>query len=424
MTAATDTIIRNCVHCGFCTATCPTYVLLGDECDSPRGRIQLIKNMFVKGGAPDAQTVKHIDRCLSCLSCTTTCPSGVDYAHLIDDAREYVEDHYRRPISDRVLRWLLATVLPRPQFMRAAMLFAPLGALVQRFLPKSLSAMVDLAGSVQATTERLLSVYPAIEPRRWRVALLQGCVQDVVARHVHHATIRFLTRHHTEIVIAEKAGCCGALPLHMGRKSAARTMARAAIDAWWSEINGNGLDAIIVNASGCGSALKDYAILLGDDPAYAAKAARVAALACDLSEFSCQLDLRADMPGLPRSIAYHPACSLSHGQKVKAQPKQLLRDLGFDILPIAEDHLCCGSAGTYSILQPEIAGQLRSRKVLAIEATKAKLMVSGNVGCNSYLADRLTMPVINMAELLDWATGGPTPSAVEIALCKQQYQDD
>ncbi len=412
MTAAAQDIIRSCVHCGFCTATCPTYVLLGDECDSPRGRIQLIKKMFAKGGAPDRQTVKHIDRCLSCLSCTTTCPSGVDYAHLIDDARAYVESNYQRPVHERALRWLLAMVLPRRGVMRAALLMAPLGRLLQPLLPRSLSAMVSLAKNIRGVNAPLLAVNLAVEPRRWRVALLQGCVQDVVARHVHHATVRFLTRHHVEVVIVPQAGCCGALPLHMGRKATAQQMARAAVDAWWPEIDNGGLDAIIVNASGCGTTLKDYANLLGDDPEYAAKAAKIAVLTKDLSEFSGQLSLKTDSSFSPLNVAYHAACSLNHGQKVKSQPKQLLAQLGCKISPIADEHLCCGSAGTYSILQPVIAERLRARKVSSIEATKADLMVSGNVGCNTYMAEELKMPVLNMAELLDWATGGPMPEVM------------
>ena len=412
MTTAVQDIIRSCVHCGFCTATCPTYVLLGDECDSPRGRIQLIKKMFAKGGAPDRQTVKHIDRCLSCLSCTTTCPSSVDYAHLIDDARDYIESNYRRPVHQRALRWLLAAVLPRRGVMRAALRTAPLGRLLQPLLPRSLSAMVSLAKNVHAGDAPLLPVNLAVEPRQWRVVLLQGCVQDVVARHVHHATVRFLTRHHVEVVIVPQAGCCGALPLHMGRKTEAQEMARAAVDAWWPEIEDGRLDAIIVNASGCGTTLKDYANLLGDDPEYAPKAAKVAMLTKDLSEFSSQLSLKTDNDFAPLNVAYHPACSLNHGQKVRSQPKQLLAQLGCDIREIADEHLCCGSAGTYSILQPEIADRLRARKVGTIEATNADLMVSGNVGCNTYMASELNMPVLNIAELLDWATGGPTPQAI------------
>ncbi len=412
MTTAAQDIIRSCVHCGFCTATCPTYVLLGDECDSPRGRIQLIKKMFAKGGAPDRQTVKHIDRCLSCLSCTTTCPSGVDYAHLIDDARAYVESNYQRPVHERALRWLLATVLPRRGVMRAALRIAPLGRLLQPLLPRSLSAMLAMANNIRSNDTPLLPVNLAVEPRQLRVALLQGCVQDVVARHVHHATVRFLTRHHVEVVIVPQAGCCGALPLHMGRKAAAQEMARTAIDAWWPEVDDGGLDAIIVNASGCGTTLKDYANLLEDDPEYAAKAAKTAMLTEDLSEFACQLSLKADNDFLPLNVAYHPACSLNHGQRVKSQPKKLLTQLGCNILPIADEHLCCGSAGTYSILQPELADRLRARKVGTIEATKADLMVSGNVGCNTYMAGELNMPVLNMAELLDWATGGPMPEVM------------
>lgn len=406
-------IIRSCVHCGFCTATCPTYVLLNDERDSPRGRIQLIKAMLDKGGAPDPVTVRHIDRCLSCLACTTTCPSGVDYMHLIDAARTHIETHYRRPFHERMLRRLLATVLPRPGLLRLALRLAPFGKPFARLLPARLAAMLKLADGLHLDRRPLAPVNPAAGAKpQQRVALLTGCVQDVVARHVHHATIRLLNRAGVEIVAPPHGGCCGAITHHLGFHAPAQAAARNLIDQWEAVRRTGGLDAILINASGCGTVIKDYGTLLADDASYAAKAAYVAKLAVDVSEYCAGLALarRADLPRL--TVAYHPACSLNHGQKIKTQPLALLERMGFSIVRIAEEHLCCGSAGTYNILQPEIASQLKARKCAAVAATGADVLVSGNVGCNTQLAGDIPMPVVNLAELLDWATGGPLPPAM------------
>ncbi len=415
-------IVRSCVHCGFCTATCPTYVLLGDERDSPRGRIQLIKAMLAKGGAPDPVAVKHIDRCLSCLACTTTCPSGVDYMHLIDGARAYIQTHHRRPIGERGLRWLLALVLPRPGLLRLGLALAPLVRPIAGLLPRRLAVLAGLAaaahvpGVAAADRRAVAAVNPAAAsgpaPAAGRVALLTGCVQDVVARHVHHATVRLLNRAGVTVVAPAPATCCGALAHHLGREAAALASARQLLDRLDAEISGAGLDAVIINASGCGTVMKDYGHMFADDPVYAAKAARVAALVRDVSEYCAALPL-APRPGLPPlAVAYHPACSLNHGQRVRDEPRALIARMGFVLRPFAEEHLCCGSAGTYNILQPELAGQLRARKSAAIAATAADIMVSGNVGCNTQLAGALAMPVVNTAELLDWATGGPLPPAM------------
>jgi glycolate oxidase iron-sulfur subunit len=410
-TAQTEKILRACVHCGFCTATCPTYVLLGDELDSPRGRIYLVKNMLETGAAPAPETVKHIDRCLSCLACMTTCPSGVNYMHLIDHGRRYIEEHYRRPAIDRALRWLLGAVLSRPKWFRLALLGAAVARFLAPVLPRRLRPILELApASVPAPSPwDRPQVFPAEGPARMRVALLSGCAQQVLKPEINAATIRLLTRHGCEIVIAEGSGCCGSLTHHLGQEDAALAFARANIDAWERMRRAGGLDAIVVNASGCGTTVKDYAFMLRDDPAYAEKAARVSRLARDVTEIAAELGLKpGDGSG---RVAYHSACSLQHGQKLHRQPKELLAAAGFEPVDIPEGHLCCGSAGTYNLLQPELAGRLRDRKLGNIAKTGADFVAAGNIGCITQLASG-GVPVVHTVELLDWATGGPRPPAL------------
>ncbi len=411
-TQASERILRACVHCGFCTATCPTYVLLGDELDSPRGRIYLIKNMLEAGGPVAPETVTHIDRCLSCLACMTTCPSGVNYMHLVDHGRRHVEQHYRRPPVERLLRRTLGAVLARPDWfrtaLRAAALAKPFGAL----LPPRLRAMLDLAPArvPQSSPVDRPQIFPAIGERRRRVALLAGCAQQVVTPQINEATIRLLTRHGCEVVVAEGSGCCGSLPHHLGQEQPALSFAKANIDVWERERETGGLDAIVVNASGCGTTVKDYGFMLREDPAYAEKAARVSGLARDISEVAASLGLTRqidEVRGL--RVAYHSACSLQHGQKLHREPRALLAELGFDAVDIPEGHLCCGSAGTYNLLQPELAGALRERKLANIALTGARVVAAGNVGCITQLAARASIPVVHPVELLDWATGGPIP---------------
>jgi len=406
-----DKILRACVHCGFCTATCPTYVLLGDELDSPRGRIYLIKDMLEQAKPATRQIVKHIDRCLSCLSCMTTCPSGVNYMHLVDHGRAWIEETYRRPWLDRQLRRLLALVLPRPGLFRLALLGAILAKPLAPLLPQRLRPMLALA------PEHLPSPSPVDKPqvfaaegaRRKRVALLNGCAQQVLAPAINEATIRLLTRHGCEVVVAEGAGCCGALVHHLGKTEASHAAARANIDAWTREIDGVGLDAIIVNTSGCGTTLKDYGFMLREDAAYAAKAAAVSARAKDVSEIMTELGLGAVPAPSGLTVAYHAACSLQHGQQIRTEPKALLAAAGFTVKEVPEAHLCCGSAGTYNLLQPEIAGQLKARKLANILGTQPDLIAAGNIGCITQLASGTGVPVIHTVELLDWATGGPKP---------------
>jgi glycolate oxidase iron-sulfur subunit len=417
--AESEKILRKCVHCGFCTATCPTYVTLGNELDSPRGRIYLIKDMLENGRPADKQIVTHIDRCLSCLSCMTTCPSGVNYMHLVDHARAHIEQTYTRPLADRLIRQVLAFTLPYPRRFRAALSLAKLGRPFAGLLArvpalKPLTAMLKLApASVPAPS-------PVSRPgrhtpkgeKRGRVALLTGCAQSVLEPGINEATVRLLNRLGVEVVVPEGEGCCGALVHHMGKEDAALAAARKNVDAWTRQIEQGGLDAIVITASGCGTTIKDYGFMLRLDPAYADKAAKVSALAKDVTEFLATLDLPAPSvrPGL--TVAYHSACSMQHGQKITRQPKELLARAGFVVKEPREGHLCCGSAGTYNILQPEISARLRDRKVKNIEATGAALVATGNIGCITQIASAAKLPVVHTVALLDWAYGGPKPKGV------------
>ena len=412
-TARANEILRACVHCGFCTATCPTYQVLGDELDSPRGRIYLIKDMLENERVPDPTTVKHIDRCLSCLACMTTCPSGVHYMHLVDHARAYIEEHYDRPWGDRALRWLLARILPYPGRFRLALLGAKIGRPFARLLPDPrLRAMLEMAPKRIPPVSRNddpQSFAPEV-PRKTRVALMTGCAQKALNTDINDATIRLLTRLGCEVVVARGAGCCGALTHHMGKTGESHAAAAKNIRAWTAEIDGAGLDAIVVNTSGCGTTVKDYGHMFRNDP-LAAEAARVSELAMDISELLMTLDLpeSADK-GL--CVAYHAACSLQHGQKIKTHPKTLLKRAGFTVAEPADSHLCCGSAGTYNLMQPEISGQLKARKVTTLEAVSPDVIAAGNIGCMMQIGSGTGVPVVHTVELLDWATGGPTPPAL------------
>lgn len=411
--ALADGIIRKCVHCGFCTATCPTYVLRGDENDSPRGRIYLIKAMLESGQPASSAVATHVDRCLSCLSCMTTCPSGVDYMHLVDIARARIEASYPRTWADRMLRRLLNAVLPYPQRFRTAMALAWLAKPLAVVLPRGrLTAMLGLAPAGAAAAPLKPQVFPAQGARRMRVALLAGCVQQVVAANINAATIRLLTRHGCEVVIAAGAGCCGALTHHLGREAEAQAFARRNVAAWLRERDQHGLDAIIVNASGCGTVLKDYGHMLRNDPQWAEGAAAVAALVKDVSEVMAELGLQPGAVGEGTVVAYHAACSLQHGQRVRRQPQMLLREAGFIVREPAEGHLCCGSAGVYNILEPAMARQLRDRKAARIEDTGPQIIAAGNVGCIVQISGGTRLPVVHTVELLDWATGGPRPSGL------------
>jgi glycolate oxidase iron-sulfur subunit len=411
--ASSESIVRKCVHCGFCTATCPTYVLLGDELDSPRGRIYLMKEMLEKNRPADAETVKHIDRCLSCLACMTTCPSGVNYMHLVDHARHHIARTYRRPLADRLLRAQLAFTLPHPARFRVALRAGSLGKMFARFLPSRLRTMLDLAPArvPPASPVDRPQVFAAKGKRVVRVALLNGCAQQVIAPQINEATIRLLTRHGCEVVVARGAGCCGALTHHMGQD--ADGFAKANIDAWIAERDRAGLDAVVINASGCGTTVKDYGFMLRSDPAYAAKAAAISAMTKDITELMTEIGLMPSVITTGQRVAYHSSCSLQHGQKVTRQPKALLSQAGFAAVDVPEAHLCCGSAGTYNLLQPEIAMRLRDRKVSNIAKVAPQIIAAGNIGCMTQISSGTQTPVVHTAELLDWATGGPKPAVLE-----------
>ncbi|MEO9652177.1 MAG: glycolate oxidase subunit GlcF [Roseobacter sp.] len=408
-------ILRTCVHCGFCTATCPTYQVLGDELDSPRGRIYLIKDMLENDRDPDVKTVKHIDRCLSCLACMTTCPSGVHYMHLVDHAREYIEQRYKRPFSDRALRWVLARILPHPMRFRIALLGAKIGRPFAGLMPdERLRAMLEMA------PRHIPPVSPNDDPQtfqpkavqKMRVALMTGCAQKALNTDINDATIRILTRLGCEVVVAEGAGCCGALTHHMGKADESHAAAAKNIVAWSREMDAKGLDAIVINTSGCGTTVKDYGHMFRNDPDLAENAARVSNAAMDISEVLMKLTIpEGDDKNLV--VAYHAACSLQHGQQIKTYPKDLLRRVGFTIVEPSDPHLCCGSAGTYNLMQPEISKQLKARKIQTLEAKNPQVIAAGNIGCMMQIGSGTGIPIVHSVELLDWATGGPKPPALD-----------
>ena len=412
--ARANDILRACVHCGFCTATCPTYQVLGDELDSPRGRIYLIKDMLENQRTPDARTVKHIDRCLGCLACMSTCPSGVHYMHLLDEARHYISRHYKRPLGDRALRWVLAQVLPYPMRFRLALLGAKIARPLRGLIPDArLRAMLDMVPKSIPPVSRNddPQTFAPAAPKRKRVALMTGCAQKALNTDINDATIDLLTRLGCEVVVAKGAGCCGALTHHMGQDTPAKASAAANIRAWCAEMDSAGLDAIVINTSGCGTTVKDYGTMfartdLADD------AARVAALACDITELLAQQDMGAAQAPEGMTVAYHAACSLQHGQQIKTTPKDLLKAAGFTVVEPADSHLCCGSAGTYNLMQPEIANQLKARKVKTLIAKSPDVIAAGNIGCMMQIGSAAGVPVVHTVELLNWAAGGPKPRAL------------
>ncbi|SER67191.1 glycolate oxidase iron-sulfur subunit [Tranquillimonas rosea] len=442
-TARSNEVLRACVHCGFCTATCPTYHVLGDELDSPRGRIYLIKDMLENDRPADEKTVKHIDRCLSCLACMTTCPSGVHYMHLVDHARAHIERTYTRPRFERVLRWTLSRILPYPGRFRAALTAAKLGRPFARLMPDArLRAMLEMAPRRLPPVSRNddPQVFPAEGARRKRVALMTGCAQRALNTDINDATIRLLTRLGCEVVVAEGMGCCGALVHHMGRTSESHAAAEQNIRAWLAEDRHDPLDAIVINTSGCGTTVKDYGHMFRNDP-LADDAARVSALAQDVSEVLADLMPGADAAtgqpakeGIegtdapaghgvyapvapqgdgPMRVAYHAACSLQHGQQIKSHPKDLLKRAGFEVVEPADSHLCCGSAGTYNLMQPVISAKLKDRKLKTLKAKAPDVIAAGNIGCMMQLAGGAEVPVVHTVELIDWATGGPRPPAMD-----------
>ena len=419
-TAEIDRILRKCVHCGFCTATCPTYVLLGDERDSPRGRIYLIKEMFEQGQRASPTVQKHVDRCLSCLSCMTTCPSGVDYMHLVDYARSHINETAKRSFKDRMIRRVLAETLPFPGRFRAALQVArlarPFSRLLHSVLPKEMGAMLDLApaGLLPAARYSGPGTAASTGERRKRVILLAGCAQQVLRPDINDATIRLLARRGVDVEVAPNAGCCGALVHHLGHEAEAVEMAKRNIDAWSRVMEkGDPIDALVINASGCGTTVKDYGHMLKHDAAYAERAAKISAMTRDVTEFLATYDMGPPKRWSSLRVAYHSACSMQHGQRVIEEPRKLLRDAGFTVVEVPEGHLCCGSAGTYNILQPDIARDLRDRKAAHIQSVRPDVVAAGNIGCITQLSGALGAPIAHTVELLDWAYGGPVPRGLE-----------
>ncbi|HJS45643.1 MAG TPA: glycolate oxidase subunit GlcF [Rhizomicrobium sp.] len=406
--------IRSCVHCGICTATCPTYVLLGDERDSPRGRIVLMKDMLEKGGTPTPEQVYHIDRCLSCLNCKTACPSSVNYQRLVDQARAHIQDHYKRPLSDRLLRFAIAKVMTRPTLVRIGLLLARIGAPIVSILPGKLGAMAKMGLSARPQGPEPIQ-FPKPAQVKQRIAIMPGCVQGALSPQIDSAVGRVLARRGIELVALDGAGCCGALPHHMGREHDSRMWAKKAIQAYEQ----GRYDGVLITATGCSSQLKDYAHQFAGDPVWEKRAAKFAAAARDFAELCTPLAVTPTPleSNKPLRVAYHPACSLQNSLKLNGVGEAILEAAGFIVTPFAESHLCCGSAGTYSILQPELSNQLRDRKLGNIAATEPDVLVSGNIGCLQHLAGGAgkLQPILHIAELLDWAEGGPKPANLELS---------
>jgi len=408
--AEANAIIKTCNHFGFCTATCPTYFITHDENESPRGRIDLIRAMLATPGPPDAATVRHLDTCLSCLACVSTCGVKVDYMHLIDHARSHIDRNYRRSWSDRLFRKLIAVTVPNRRRFRLALDMGRCFTRLARFLPPRLSNLLELVPQRrQATADLVAGTYPAEGSTRWRVALLAGCAQRILAPQINSATVRLLNRLGCEVSVVAGAECCGALALHMGRVAEGRQAARRNIDAWIAQSERGALDAVIVNASGCGTMMKDYDHVFQHDSHYRERAHFIASRTVDVCEFLDRIGMPAATIATNYKVAYHDACSLRNGQRVTREPRQLLRAAGFHLVDVAEAHFCCGSAGAYTLLQPKIARYLGERKARHTETTGASMLAVGNVGCLAQLSRYTPLPIVHTVELLDWATGGAMP---------------
>ena len=413
-----DEILRKCVHCGFCTATCPTYVLTGDERDSPRGRIWMMRDLL--GGGKKRAEVKpadvsyHLDRCLTCLSCMTTCPSGVDYMHLVDIGRAEINQQTRRGFADKFIRKLLSLTVPHARRFHVVLRFARLARPFSGLLSGRLKAMVNLSPTRLRALDQVGSadqLYPADTPASKRVMLLSGCAQRALDPEINASTIRLLNRQGVDVVVRSQASCCGALAHHIDAEDAAHKQMEAVCSAWADDISSGQLDAIIVNTSGCGTALKDYANLMSGNSRYAETAGKISDLAMDVSEY---LNSKIALPALAKqniTIAYHAACSLQHGQKVLEAPKALLAHAGFEVKAPAESHLCCGSAGVYNVLQPVLSQQLKVRKIGNLNKVGADIICAGNLGCIHQLSEA-SSPICHTVQVLDWAYGGPKPGSL------------
>ena len=413
--AEANAILRKCVHCGFCLPACPTYQLTGDENDSPRGRIYLLKEMFESGAAPDRLAMHHIDRCLGCLGCMPACPSGVDYMRLADLGRQRIAESGRRRLVDRLLRSAVTRIVSTEGLLRPFLAFGRAMARIVPALPGSLNTALRAARGAPRIPPRtsLAARTAARGVTRMRVLLMPGCAQQVLHPEVNEAAIRLLARHGVEVIVAPARGCCGALAYHMGEIEPARDHARHNLAAWRNAKQEGAIDAVVILASGCGLLLKDYGRFFAPDSPEAEAARAFAASVRDISEVLTDLALEPVGYGRRPVIAYQAPCSLEHGQRVQSQPRNLLRKAGFELREIAESYLCCGSAGTYSLLQPEMSKRLKDRKVAAIRASGAGVVATANIGCQIHLADAAQVPVLHLVQLLDWATGGPAPSQIE-----------
>ena len=407
-----ETIIRKCVHCGMCNATCPTHQLLGDELDGPRGRIYLIKDMLENNRKPSAKVVKHIDRCLSCYSCMTTCPAGVNYMHIIDHGKKYIEKNFKRPFFDRITRNFLSVVLPNVKIFKISSILVKISKPFKFLLPGKIKDMLDLMPtSFPKKTLPSKEIYKVNSKKKIaRVALLTGCVQKEISPQINEATIRLLNRHGVEVVTPKKIRCCGSLNHHLGKEDDAHKDFKNNIITWYEEHKKGNLDAILSNTSGCGTTIKDYGFIFRDDKELSKKAKIISNLTKDITEYLFDsLKLNISHKEKNYRIAYHSACSMQHGQKVHLQPISLLKKTNNEILEIPEGHICCGSAGTYNILQSKIAKQLLDKKVKNIESLKPDFISTGNIGCITQISHGTKVPILHTIEVLDWYTGGPKP---------------
>jgi glycolate oxidase iron-sulfur subunit len=413
---STEEIVRKCVHCGMCNATCPTYQILGDELDGPRGRIYLIKDMLENNKPGNEKIAKHLDRCLSCYACMTTCPSGVNYMHLIDHGRNHLEKTFKRPLIERIFRNFLSITLPNPKVFKILSVLVnmvrPFSFAFPEFIKNSMKLM---PAKIPKKTLKVQKVYGVKKKKPVaRVALLTGCVQRVVSPEINESTIRLLNRHNVEVVVAPEINCCGSLDHHLGKKNAAHELFKKNINLWYDEYLNNGLTAIISNTSGCGTTLKDYGFIFRDNKELKKKAKKISELTKDISEF-LDKDIKLDFKKNEKTykIAYHSPCSMQHGQKVHQQPINLIEKTGNVVLNIPEGHLCCGSAGTYNILQQKIAQTLLKNKVENIEKIEPDFISTGNIGCMSQISSGTNIPIVHTVEIIDWLTGGPKPDKLK-----------
>ncbi len=416
---SSEKIIRKCVHCGFCNATCPTYQLLGDELDGPRGRIYLIKDMIENNKPANEKIVKHIDRCLSCYSCMTTCPSGVNYMHLIDHGRSHIEKTYQRPLGDRFLRYFLSKTLSNAFNFRILMALTQLVKPFRFIFPKRIREMIGFMPlKLPRRTIPKMNLYRIQKKKKpvARVALLTGCVQKVISPQINEATIRLLNRHDIEVVVLKDIGCCGSLDYHLGKLDSAKQTFKKNISIWYDEYLKNGLDAIISNTSGCGTTLKDYGFIFRSDSNFKKKAKKISELTKDISEYLDE-NVRLNFTKTKENnkeykIAYHSACSMQHAQKIHDIPMRLIKKTGNQVVDIPDGHICCGSAGTYNLLQNDIAKKLLKNKISNIEKIKPQFISTGNIGCITQIANATKIPILHTVEIIDWYTGGPKPQVL------------